>query len=130
MKLIYIFNCIVTEPPQREDPCNPSPCGPNAECRNVNGEPKCSCLPGYFGRPPNCRPECVANSDCISTLACIRQKCTDPCPGTCGINALCEVTNHNPICYCPKDMTGDPFIRCFPHPVCKYSRNINSFNIV
>ena len=28
----------------------------------------------------------------------MQQKCRDPCPGLCGANAECRVTNHNPIC--------------------------------
>lgn len=36
----------------------------------------------------------------------------DPCPGTCGANALCIVANHNPICSCPAGLTGDPFVHC------------------
>ncbi|MPC16096.1 hypothetical protein E2C01_008910 [Portunus trituberculatus] len=44
--------------------------------------------------------------------ACIRNKCVDPCSDVCGQDALCEVINHSPICYCPKHLTGDPFIHC------------------
>lgn len=98
--------------PKPTNPCNPSPCGPNSACRVVNGQAVCSCIPGYFGSPPTCRPECVTSSDCAQNQACINQKCINPCPGTCGINALCQVVNHNPICSCPERFTGDPFIRC------------------
>lgn len=56
------------------------------------------------------------SSDCPSQLACLRQKCEDPCPGTCGINARCQVVNHSPICSCPPLTTGDPFIRCIDSP--------------
>lgn len=45
-------------------------------------------------------------------MACVNKKCRDPCAGACGTDALCEVVNHNPVCYCRQDMTGDPFIRC------------------
>lgn len=95
------------------DPCHPSPCGPNSQCREVNGQAVCSCLPEYVGSPPGCRPECVVSAECPSTRACINQKCSDPCPGTCGINARCEVINHSPICSCQKGHTGDPFSRCY-----------------
>lgn len=44
--------------------------------------------------------------------ACIRQKCQDPCPGTCGLEALCSITNHIPICTCPHGTTGDAFRQC------------------
>ena len=95
-------------------PCAPSPCGPNSICRSINNQAVCSCEDSYIGLPPNCRPECVVNSECPQTRACYKYKCTDPCPGTCGLGAQCRVINHNPLCSCPSDMTGDPFIRCYP----------------
>lgn len=98
------------------DPCVPSPCGPNSQCRNVNGQGVCSCLPNYIGSPPGCRPECVVSSECPQNRACVNQKCVDPCPGTCGLNARCEVINHSPICSCQVGFTGDPFTRCNPIP--------------
>lgn len=65
-----------------------------------------------MGSPPTCRPECVLSTDCPQHQACIKQKCRDPCPGTCGINARCQVINHNPICTCKAGFTGDPFVTC------------------
>lgn len=97
--------------------CVPSPCGPYSQCRDIGGTPSCSCLPNYIGNPPNCRPECVINSECASNLACIREKCTDPCPGSCGANAECSVINHTPICQCAIGFTGDPFSNCYPKPL-------------
>lgn len=94
------------------NPCSPGPCGPNSECRVVNGQAVCSCIKGYLGIPPTCRPECIVSTDCSQNEACNNQKCVDPCPGSCGIEALCNVVNHNPICSCPLHYTGDPFIRC------------------
>lgn len=96
--------------------CNPSPCGPNSQCREVNGQAVCSCLPEYIGSPPGCRPECTVSSECPLNKACIKQKCSDPCPGTCGLGANCETINHSPICSCPEDLTGDPFTKCYPLP--------------
>jgi len=98
------------------DPCNPSPCGPNSQCKNVNQQGVCSCQKEYQGTPPNCRPECVVNNECPSNKACHKFKCTDPCPGTCGTNARCEVINHSPICTCSPGLIGDPFTRCYPQP--------------
>lgn len=99
------------------NPCNPSPCGANAICKERNGAGSCACVPEYFGDPYiECRPECVMNSDCPKSRACRNNKCIDPCPGTCGDNALCQVVNHNPTCYCINDYIGDPFIRCNPPP--------------
>lgn len=94
------------------NPCDPSPCGPNSICRVVGDSPACSCLPDYFGTPPNCRPECAINPDCMSSKACSHQKCVDPCPGVCGINAECNVINHTPRCNCINGYTGDPYIKC------------------
>ena len=103
----------MTPPPRRnENPCIPSPCGANSQCRNVNEQAVCSCLPSYKGSPPDCRPECIVNSECASDRACVNTKCVDPCPNTCGIEAKCYTRNHNPICACPQGYTGDPFQQC------------------
>lgn len=96
------------------NPCHPTPCGPNSQCREISEHAVCSCLPGYIGSSPNCRPECVVSSECIQDKACVNKKCVDPCPGTCGQNARCQVVNHNPICSCSPGFSGDPFIRCVP----------------
>jgi hypothetical protein len=107
-------NCY-PKPPERQpvitDPCNPSPCGPNANCRDGT----CTCIPEYHGDPyQGCRPECVVSQDCPRDKACIRQKCKDPCPGTCGQNARCEVINHVPMCSCNQGFVGNPFVNCNP----------------
>lgn len=91
------------------DPCSKSPCGPNARCNNG----LCTCIPEYFGDPyAGCRPECVLSTDCTVDKACIRNKCVDPCPGTCGRNSLCNVINHTPMCSCPRGTSGNAFISC------------------
>lgn len=94
------------------NPCVPTPCGPYSNCKVVNDHGVCSCREGYVGTPPTCRPECVISTDCPQHQACIKQKCRDPCPGTCGVNARCQVINHNPICTCNAGFTGDPFVTC------------------
>lgn len=96
------------------NPCQPSPCGPNSQCREVNSQAVCSCLPDYLGSPPSCRPECSSNSDCPPNRACQNQRCVDPCPGTCGLYAKCTVVNHNPFCSCNERYTGNPFAQCRP----------------
>lgn len=118
------MNCSLSAEPipqERPTPCMPSPCGSNAVCREQNGAGSCTCLPDYMGNPyEGCRPECVLSSDCPSDRACIRSKCQDPCPGTCGTNADCQVVNHLPSCSCRPGYTGDPFRSCRPQPVqCK-----------
>lgn len=70
------------------NPCSPSPCGANAICKERNGVGSCLCIAEYFGDPyTGCRPECVQNSECDRSKACVNNKCIDPCPGVCGINA-------------------------------------------
>ena len=99
--------------PSRPNPCIPPPCGENAECRVEGTRALCSCGTNYKGDPyVKCQPECVTNSECPSNKACINKQCKDPCPGSCGINSDCEVDNHNPICFCRRDLVGDPFTRC------------------
>lgn len=100
--------------PVIRNPCHPSPCGPNSQCREVNQQAVCSCIQGFVGSPPDCRPECTSNSECPPSQACVNQKCRDPCPGTCGLNALCSVVNHNPFCTCRERYTGNPFASCTP----------------
>lgn len=100
------------------DVCTPNPCGPNSQCKESDGISVCSCLVNYVGRPPNCRPECVINVECPGNLACIAEKCNDPCPGSCGFHATCSVVKHVPICICEHGYTGDPFSGCSSIP-CK-----------
>lgn len=101
------------------NPCTPSPCGVNSQCREINNQAVCSCLPSYIGRSPNCRPECTVNSDCLPNLACINQKCQNPCLGSCGNNAECSVVSHIPLCTCRNGYKGDPFSGCYEKPQCK-----------
>jgi hypothetical protein len=108
--IIFLIYCSVADP--ITNPCRPSPCGPYSQCREINNHAVCSCQKDYTGTPPACRPECISSSECPQNLACVNLKCVDPCPNTCGINARCNVINHNPICSCTGGYTGDPFVRC------------------
>lgn len=102
---------LVFEPPS--DPCNPIPCGTNAICMERNGAGSCTCITGYHGDPYiGCRPECMRNNDCPHDKACLGMKCRNPCPGSCGLNAECEVINHIPQCFCPPEYTGNPVQLC------------------
>lgn len=116
--IFYVYTFLLVVTPVREEsrnPCNPSPCGSNAVCKERNGAGSCTCLPDYFGDPySGCRPECVTNSDCPRVRACVNNKCADPCPGVCGIDAECYVVNHSPSCACRPGYTGDPFTQCRP----------------
>lgn len=92
-------------------------CGPNAVYKEHNGVGACVCMPDYFGDPfIGCRPECLQNSDCAFNMACINSKCIDPCNNACGTNAECACVNHNPMCYCIPDFTGNALYGCHPIP--------------
>lgn len=108
--------CILarTPRPPSGNPCVPSPCGPNSQCRVVGDQPACSCSSNYIGRPPNCRPECKLNAECPANLACQNERCVDPCPGSCGSSTTCIVIKHAPVCQCVSGYTGDPFTGCIP----------------
>lgn len=112
MTLYITFYSTAALPPEPVNPCIPSPCGPYAHCQVRGSTPSCSCLPSYIGIPPNCRPECITNSECPSNRACVNQKCKDPCPGACAVNAECTVISHTPTCNCPSGYTGNPFAFC------------------
>lgn len=109
-----VLSFIEPRPAPPTNPCVPSPCGANSECRVVDERPICSCLTGMLGAPPNCRPECLIHQDCPTHLACVRNKCRDPCTGSCGFNARCTVHNHQPVCTCNPNFEGDPFSGCSP----------------
>ncbi len=53
----------------------------------------------------------------IFFLLLVMLRCVDPCYnkayGICGENTRCDVINHNAICTCLEDFTGNPFERCF-----------------
>lgn len=107
------YKSVVDERPKETgNPCVPAPCGPNSKCVDIRGSPACSCLPDYLGRPPNCRPECMTSPDCPANLACVNQRCANPCIGACGIHSQCTVIKHNPNCQCEPGYTGDPFSGC------------------
>lgn len=112
MCCVFSFAAENLPPVKPDNPCVPTPCGPYSQCKVSGDSPSCSCLPEYIGVPPFCKPECIGNSECPSHLACIGQKCKDPCPGTCGANADCRVVSHTPQCLCSIGYTGDPFVQC------------------
>ena len=59
------------------------------------------------------KPECEVNPDCPRHLACILEKCQDPCSTlTCGVNAECGVSNHVAVCSCRSGYEGDPYSFC------------------
>jgi hypothetical protein len=110
--LLYVNFLAPPVSKDNKNPCVPSPCGPNSQCKVIGSQAACSCLPNYIGQSPNCRPECTNSAECPSNLACINEKCKDPCPGSCGVNARCSVINHNAVCTCVVGYGGDPTVQC------------------
>lgn len=102
-------------------PCAPSPCGDNSDCNIYGGQVAiCNpCLGPEAPYNPQCRPECLINADCAFDKACLGYICADPCPGSCGVHALCTVVSHTPVCTCPQGLVGNPFEHCSP-PMSKY----------
>lgn len=97
---------------EKIDLCNPSPCGPNSHCSIDNDRVKCSCIVGFEGNPPSCHPECSVSVDCPSNKICQNMKCVNPCPGPCGLNAICSVSSHVMSCACEPGFNGNPYSRC------------------
>ena len=59
------------------------------------------------------RPECTSDPECPQHLACIQEKCQNPCfTESCGINAECKVKNHRAFCVCLFGYEGDPYTIC------------------
>ncbi|XP_054269908.1 prolow-density lipoprotein receptor-related protein 1-like isoform X3 [Macrosteles quadrilineatus] len=81
-------------------------CGLNTICMVLEGAPVCSCKADYEGDPfTECKPgnaECTDNSMCTTDKSCIGHKCVDPCLDYCGLNTVCRVVNHRPVCACLK----------------------------
>lgn len=112
--IIFCEHFHLVHPIEIYRPCNPSPCGANALCKENNGAGSCSCMPNYYGDPYiSCRPECIQNSDCERNRACVNTKCVDPCIGACGSNAECRALFHSPHCQCINGYTGDAIRRCY-----------------
>lgn len=118
--LIYlfsiVFSAIIIAPDNTTaQPCTPNPCEPNSICDTYGDKfAVCNlCVGPNAINKPGCRPECVLNSDCPFNKFCLKNKCVDPCPGSCGVNAECIlVYNHEPICQCKEHFEGNPYEHC------------------
>ena len=121
LNFIYFYYLAPAPQPEVIDPCRPSPCGVNAVCQDRNKAAACTCLPEMFGDPYlECKPECSTNPECPDDKACLRNKCLDPCPGTCGTFATCRTQRHQPSCFCDTGYTGDPYRTCMRITTCKF----------
>lgn len=81
------------------NPCEVTPCGPNAKCTVFNQRATCSCSTGFIPNPtakiaclrlPG--PVCQANRDCAVGAACIGGICTPVCStsANCLSNERCD----------------------------------------
>jgi len=111
------FICQTGKCVEKPDPCDPSPCGPGAECSvTSSGNAICRCQLGLIPNPDTisgCKPECVIDPDCQRGYICQNQKCVekpDPCnPSPCGPGAVCTVNfGGNPICRCEPGLIPKP----------------------
>ena len=60
-------------------------------------------------------PECESDDDCPDYRYCNleTQTCDDPCAiKRCGVNALCNATDHRAVCQCIAGYVGDPYVLC------------------
>lgn len=105
------------------NPCEViAPCHRTATCSVIDTTPMrtmaCTCREGWV---PNDNGECQAilipippgcskDDDCSNNEACINRICRNPCD--CGVNAICEIRNHKPICSCKEGFEGNPNIFC------------------
>lgn len=68
-------------------------CGPNADCKLINGQPKCICSQGFNGNP-------------ISVFGCTD---IDECANNpCGTGAVCRNEPGSFTCECPSGFEGNP----------------------
>ncbi len=112
------------------DPCLlNNPCARSAQCVSKDHRANCRCPLGFFGDPyveckPEPQPECKIDSDCPSRLACINERCQNPCPiiRPCHPSAECRVVDTVPvrtmICMCPDGHVVDRNAQCLPSKLC------------
>lgn len=103
-------------------------CGKGAECFAQNHRANCVCESGYQGNPlvACVRGQCQFNEDCANDEACDRlnRVCRKVCDAeTCAETAICRGQNHQPICECRHETTGNPYVACEevrrpPEPEC------------
>lgn len=105
---------IITPENGTVQPCAPNPCDPNASCDTYGNQfVVCETCNGPDSINNHaCRPQCILNSDCGFDTSCINNRCVDPCPGSCGVNAECTVYYHDPICRCADGLVGNPYEHC------------------
>ena len=74
------------------------------------------------------KPECTSDPECPAHLACIQEKCQDPCFSTvCGLNADCRASNHRAICVCRTGFIGDPYTICEERKLTEHKLGYHNF---
>ena len=133
-----------------QNPCNlANACGVNAKCTPYQHRPRCECTGNYLGNPyvkcdpipddycdsdnacplgkicdgNRCSGGCRNDGHCKFEEACINKVCQNPCNiyGACGVNAVCKAINHDRVCTCLPEFTGEPKSQCErikPPPEC------------
>lgn len=102
-----------------------NPCSTRAECRVNNHIAMCKCPEGMIGNPYiECRtlpgPECTVDGDCPARMACLSNKCQNPCTvlEPCTRPSECEVVPSLPvrtmICVCPSGYVSSGSGTCKP----------------
>lgn len=107
-----------------------NPCARNAECIPINHGTTCRCPPELprgdaysYCLPLESRkpqPVCKIDSDCPPGLACLRERCLDPCKEIhpCDSSAVCRVINSEPFrtmsCTCPDGWVPNEYGQCRP----------------
>lgn len=117
------------------DPCSPTadpPCAQNALCLPQNHAATCICPshlsygnPLTYCEPPPLleKPECELDVDCPSKLACIKNRCVNPCLelSPCPKTSSCSVVDTVPvrtmICTCPVGWVPNNQGECNPIPI-------------
>lgn len=133
-----------------QNPCLLSnACGHSAKCTPFQHRPRCECNENHLGNPyvkcepipddycevdsacplgkicdnSRCIDGCRSDVHCKFEQACINKICQSPCNiyGACGINAACKAVNHDRVCSCLPEFSGDPKSLCErakPPPEC------------
>lgn len=125
------------------DPCRQSnACGSNSRCIVHRHRVRCECQPGFVGDPfascvlpatdicendlqcglgqvctrNRCVVGCTNDAGCRFEHSCINGQCRNPCEifGACGVNAICTPQEHDRVCSCPPDWSGDARLMCEP----------------
>lgn len=97
------------------DPCSreAAVCEAHKVCEVRKHKPTCICKYGFIVNSVGeivCATgpiECRRDEECASNLACVDNRCANPCAvgRPCPPNKQCDVLNHRPVCICMKDCT-------------------------